>query len=135
MRYDSKNIKTILKAEAYKDLIAENISIDALYSDYPYDHEMIDGIAALMLEVVMSRSESMLIASNRYPAEIVKSRILKLNSEHIRYVMKCMKDNTTKVSNIRKYMLASLFNAPITMGAYYQAEVNYDMSYPSVDEA
>lgn len=66
------------------------------------------------------------LASNRYPTAVVKSKFLKLNSSHIEYVIDCFKANTTKVHNIKKYLLATLFNAPTTMSGYYQAEVNHD---------
>jgi phage protein len=68
------------------------------------------------------------VASNKYPAELVRSKFLKLTSSHIEYAMGCMKSNTTKVHNIKKYLLATLFNAPSTISGYYQAEVNHD--YP-----
>lgn len=68
-----------------------------------------------------------MIASSRYPAELVKSKFLKLHSSHVEYVADCLKANTTKVRNIKKYLLAALFNAASTMSGYYQAEVNYDM--------
>lgn len=67
------------------------------------------------------------IASSYFPAEIVKSRLLKLDYGHIRYVVGCLETNTTKVKNIRKYLLAALFNAPTTIDGYYQAEVNHNM--------
>ena len=68
-----------------------------------------------------------MISSNRYPTEVVRSRFLKLNYMHIRYVMECLEKNTTKVKNIRKYLLAALFNAPTTMDGYYRAEVQHDL--------
>ena len=129
MRCDAKAPSILDKTEAYRDLIAENIDLDVLRIDYPNDRELIDGIADLILEVVMSQSESIVIASNRYPTEIVRSRFLKLDMGHIQYVLRCLSGNTTKVVNIRKYLLAALFNAPVTIDAYYQAEVNHDMPY------
>ena len=81
----------------------------------------------LILEVVVSESNSILVASERYPAALVKSKLLKLNYSHIEYVLECLNKNTTKVQNIKKYLLAALFNAPSTMNGYYQAEVNHDM--------
>lgn len=61
------------------------------------------------------------------PAELVKSKFLKLNYGHLEYVMECLKNNTTKIRNIKSYILSTLFNAPATMGSYYRAEVNYYM--------
>lgn len=86
------------------------------------------GIFDLILETVLCRNNEIVVASNKYPAELVRSKFLKLTSSHIEYAMGCMKSNTTKVHNIKKYLLATLFNAPSTISGYYQAEVNHD--YP-----
>lgn len=80
----------------------------------------------------MNQSETMMIASATYPTELVKSRFLKLNSQHIQYVMDCFNKNTTKVGNIKKYLMTALFNAPSTIGGYYTAEVHHDMPYLAV---
>ena len=80
-----------------------------------------------MVDTVCSRREMIRIAGDDYPAEVVKSRFLKLNSSHIEYVLDRMRENTTYVRNIKKYLLASLFNAPSTIGSYYSALVNHDM--------
>ena len=79
------------------------------------------------VETVMCKNDKILIASNWYPASLVKKKFLMLTYSHIEYVLHCMRGNTTKVKNIKKYLLAALFNAPSTMNGYYQAEVNHDM--------
>ena len=114
------------EVEAYTELIKENLEWDLFREYYPYEQELLDGIFDLILETVLCKSESIVIASNRYPTEVVKSKFLKLNSSHIEYVIDCFKANITKVHNIKKYLLATLFNAPTTMSGYYQAEVNHD---------
>ena len=114
------------EVEAYTELIKENLEWDLFREYYPYEQELLDGIFDLILETVLCKSESIVIASNRYPTEVVKNKFLKLNSSHIEYVIDCFKANTTKVHNIKKYLLATLFNAPTTMSGYYQAEVNHD---------
>lgn len=113
--------------EAYTELIRENLDMDILRERYPYDQELLDGIFDLILETVLCENESVIIASNKYPAALVKSKFLKLNSSHIEYAMQCLRTTTTKVHNIKKYLLATLFNAPSTISGYYQAEVNHDM--------
>ena len=115
------------RVSAYENLIKENINYDDLLITHKYDVDMINGIVQLILEVVVSESNSILVASERYPAALVKSKLLKLNYSHIEYVLECLHKNTTKVQNIKKYLLAALFNAPSTMNGYYQAEVNHDM--------
>ena len=112
---------------AYAELIRENISLDVLLQGNPIDRELLVGIYELILETVLYRGERIVIASNVYPVELVKSKFLKLNDTHILYVLDCMKGNTTKVRNIKKYLLAALFNAPTTISGYYQSAVNHDM--------
>ena len=90
------------------------------------DRERVDELLALMLETVCTEKKSLRIAGSEYPAELVRSRFLKLDSGHIRYVCECMDENKSRVRNIKKYLLAALFNAPVTMEHYYTAKVNYD---------
>lgn len=81
-----------------------------------------------MLETVCSLNDTISIAGNQYPKEVVKSRFLKINSAHIQYVFECLNENTTKIRNIKKYLMAVLYNAPVTMENYYTALVNHDLS-------
>lgn len=113
--------------QAYGSLIKENIDYDNLLITHPFEQELINGIYELILETVLCQNEEILIASNWYPVQLVKSKFLKLRYSHIEYVIECLKKNTSKVKNIKKYMLAALFNAPATIDGYYQAEVNHDM--------
>ena len=124
MRLDEDPSETVA---AYRELIRENIGYDDLLIAHPHDKELVEGIADLILETMISRKEYMLIASSSYPAEVVRSKFLKLQYSHIEYVLFCMERNTTKVNNIKKYLLAALFNAPSTIDGYYRAEVNHDM--------
>lgn len=114
--------------DAYTELIRENLEMDILTERYPYDRELLEGIFDLVLETVLCENDSIVIASNKYPTVLVKSKFLKLNSSHIEYALECLKANTSKVHNIKKYLLAIIFNAPSTISGYYQAEVNYDYS-------
>ena len=111
---------------AYSEIIKENIEYEALMERYPYERQLVEGIFQLILETVLIKGETILIASNLYPRELVKSKFLKLDFTHIEYAIGCFKSNTTKVNNIKKYLLATLFNAPSTIDGYYQAEVNHD---------
>lgn len=113
--------------KAYEKIIKDNIEYDVLLQANKFDEELIQGIFELILETVVSQSETILIASEKYPAALVKSKFLKLNYMHINYVLSCMRGNTTRVKNIKKYLLATLFNAPTTIEGYYRAEVNADM--------
>ena len=113
--------------EAYREVILENIEYDILVEDKHFCRDRLEEIADLILDTVCSARQTIRIAGDDFPAEVVKSRLLKLNSEHIRYVLDCMADNTTYVRNIKKYLLAALFNAPSTIGNYYTSLVNHDM--------
>ena len=114
--------------ERYRDLILENIDYDVLASDPHVDREQLDEIVELVQETVCSTRSRIRVAGNDYPTEVVRSKLLKLNSEHIRFVMDCLKQNTTRIRNIRQYLLAMLFNAPSTMNSYYAALVAHDMA-------
>lgn len=122
--HDSVGYDTTLP---YPEIIKENIGLDILCQRNPHMQELIRGIYDLILETVLCQNETILIASNHYPASLVRSKFLRLDSSHVEYVLECLRGNTTKVKNIKKYLLAALFNAPTTIDGYYQAEVNYDM--------
>ena len=88
---------------------------------------LVEEIYQLILETVQTEKDMIRIAGEYYPAGFVKGKLLKLNYSHIEYVLECMDKNTTKVRNIKQYLLAALFNAPSTIGSYYKAAVNHDM--------
>lgn len=112
---------------AYTGIIRENIEYDRLKQEYgPYDG-IVDEITDLLVEMVSIERETVRIAGVDYPYQLVKNRFLKLGSEHVRYVIDCLKKNVTQVDNIRAYLLTALYNAPGTIESYYQAWVNHDM--------
>ena len=113
--------------ESYRELILENIEYDYLCRDDRLDRDMLNELVELMVDTVCSRREMIRIAGDDYPAEVVKSRFLKLNSSHIEYVLDRMRENTTYVRNIKKYLLAALYNAPATIDSYYASLVNHDL--------
>ena len=123
-----KRTETKEAFDGYRDLILENIDYDVLASDSHVDREQLDEIVDLLQETVCSTRSQIRVAGNDYPTEVVRSKLLKLNSEHIRFVMDCLKQNTTRIRNIRQYLLAMLFNAPSTMNSYYAALVAHDLA-------
>lgn len=112
------------EARIYRDIIKMNIQYDYLTERYGEDR--INEILELMLETVISQKKNIRIASDDFPREIVKSRFLKINYMHVEYVFDCIDKNTTKIKNIKAYLLAALYNAPATIDSYYRAEVNHD---------
>ena len=116
------------EVETYRQIIKENIDYDVLSVNLNRDASMLDEIVDLMTETVCTQKSSLVIAGDTYPAAIVKSKLLKLNSEHIEYVIDCMRENTSDIRNIKKYLLAALFNAPSTIDSYYTTKVHHDMA-------
>ena len=114
--------------EIYRQIILENIDYEILAADPQVDREQLDEITEIILDTVCTSRKTVRISSDDFPAEVVKSRFLKLNASHIQYVMSCKKENTTRIRNIKKYLLAALYNATFTMGSYYSALVQHDMA-------
>ena len=111
----------------YEEIIKDNIEYDHLVTYDRVEKERLDEIVSLILETVCTRRKTIRIAGDDYPAELVKAKFMKLNSSHIEFVFTCMKENTTKIRNIKQYLKAVLFNAPNTIDSYYTALVNHDM--------
>ena len=112
----------------YEEIITDNIAYDILLQDRSLDRDRLNEIVDLMLETVCTARKKIRIAGDDYPAELVKSKFMKLNSEHIRFVLDCMQENTTKIRNIKQYLKAVLFNAPSTIDSYYTSLVAHDMA-------
>ena len=117
--------------DSYRELIQENISYDLLLQENPYDDELIDGYVELMVDVCCSSRPHIRISGEEIPTDVVRSRFLKLTKEHIGYVIDSMRQNTTRIANIRAYMLAALYNAPLTISQYYTSLVSHDMAQDS----
>lgn len=114
--------------ERYRELIKENIDYERLLDEHPYDQELIDGYVELIVETCCSRREYIRVNQEDMPRDLVKSRLLKLDKEHISYVMDCLSKNTTLVGNIKAYTLSALYNAPITISQHYTSLVSHDMA-------
>ena len=114
--------------DIYEEIIKDNIEYDVLIENPHMDKDRLDEIVDLMLETVCTARKTIRIAGDDYPAELVKSKFMKLNSSHIQFVLDCMQENTTKIRNIKQYLRAVLFNAPSTIDSYYTALVAHDMA-------
>ena len=113
--------------DAYRELIWENIGYDDFVRERPYDAGLLDEMVELMVETVCSRKKNIRVAGNDFPQAVVKSRLLKLDSEHIRFVFDCLRENTTQVRNMKQYLLTVLYNAPATIENHSAAQVNHDL--------
>ncbi len=103
--------------------------MDYLKKNYAYDTELLESILYLIVETVCTNRKQLRIASDDKSAEVVKSCLMKLNSEHIKFIIKCFKESTTKIHNIRRYLLAMIYNATLTIDGYYDALVRHDMEH------
>ena len=119
--------KTNSAIEIYREIIKDNIDYDILIQDPKMDKDRLDEIVENMLETVCTARKTIRIAGDDYPAELVKSKFMKLNSSQVEFVLDCMRENTTKIRNIKQYLKAVLFNAPSTIDSYYTALVNHDL--------
>jgi hypothetical protein len=113
--------------ERYREYIRENIDYPQLCVELPNEVSRLDEMVELLVETVCSAKPYIRVAGTEYPAQTVRSRLLKLNGDHIRFVFSCLRENTTKIRNIRQYLLTILFNAPATMENYYAAQVQHDL--------
>ena len=114
--------------EGYRKEIRKNIEYDHLCREFTTYREDLDEIVELMVETVCAKRKTTRIAGSDFPHEVVRSRFLKLDSEHIRFVMDSLQKNTTEVRNMKQYLLTVLFNAPTTISNHYTSQVNHDMN-------
>ena len=118
---EGKNDRTL-----YQEYFFRQFSFDALIASYPEDEDMLREMLELLVDTVCSKRRFIRIAGDDKPAEVVKAQLMKLNGDHLRFVLMCLKENTTQVRNVRQYLLATLYNAPMTMHSSYAARVQHD---------
>ena len=111
--------------QQYLELIHKNIEYPFLLQEYR--QEELDELVELMVDTICSQRSVIRIAGDDRPKEVVKSRLLKLDYGHIRYVLDSLNKNCSKIRNVKQYFLAVLYNAPLTINNYYQQLVNHDM--------
>ena len=126
--FSGRDVKKDEEFQSYYQYFYEELEMDYLYREFPYDKEVLESILEILVETVCSKRKLIRVAGDDKPAEVVRSRLMKLNSEHICYVLDCFKDNTTKIRNPKQYALAALYNAPVTMDIKIDADVRHDMA-------
>lgn len=115
-------------ADVCMALIRQNIEYEHhMKFDRPDERSLYEELYSVICEVVCVRHRSVRVGGEEYPHRLVKERFLKLGEDHLRYVIECMRNTSTRITNIKAYMITALYNAPMTMNHYYQQEVNYDM--------
>lgn len=114
--------------ETYREIIEENIDCRALLREYPYDGDVLNGLVEMMVEVCCTRREFTRVNQSDLPTEVVKSHFLKLTHEDIICVMDCLSKNTTKITNLKAYLLTALYNAPMLSAQYYRSLASHDIA-------
>lgn len=126
--FQEKQRDVMDEMEAYRDIIRQNIDYPCFETGRFHKQGAVDELVELMVDVMMMPDQGTIrIAGVEKPVAIVKNRFMKLNYMHMEYVLGCMDKNTTRVGNIKQYLLTALYNATLTIDNYYQAEVNHDM--------
>lgn len=127
-----------VERDAYYRYFYDQLEMDIMYERYPYDREVLCALLDMVLDVVCSKRKTIRIAGDDKPVSVVKAQFMKLHAGHVEYVLDGLKNSSAKVRNIKQYILAALYNAPLTMQSYYQAWVNHDMAtgklYGGTDE-
>ena len=113
------------RLEAY---FMQSLEVDLLLRVCPDEEDTIDQIVNLLVDTCSSKRRMLRVAGDDKPTEVVRSRFMKLNADHIRFVLKCLAESTAPVRNMKQYLLAALYNAPTTMQLYYQNQTNHDLS-------
>lgn len=130
--------KDMDERNSYYQYFYDQLELGILKEQYPYEKETLDSLLEMVVDIVCSKRKTIRIAGDDKPVNVVKAQFMKLNSSHVEYVMESLNNNTSKVRNIKQYLLATLYNAPLTMQSYYQALVNHDMAtgafYGGTDE-
>ena len=122
MMDNSSKVNSSGERNKYLEIVKENIEYE-----YQTEKEKIDELVEIILDVICSQKDTVRVNTEDVPHEVVKSRFLKLNSDHIDYVLTAMGKNTSEIRSIRSYLITALYNAPATMDSYYTAWVNHDM--------
>ena len=114
--------------ERFEEYFSHSLEIDLLLRLYPDDEDTIYQIVDLLVDTCATNRKLLHIAGDDKPAEVVRSRFMKLNANHIRFVLKCLAENSSPIRNMKQYLLASLYNAPTTMQLSYQNQTNHDLA-------
>ena len=115
--------------EQYRRYFKEALELEILEQGYPADKAVLYEILELLVETVTSRKRFLRICGEEKPKEVVKSRLMKLDSSHIQYILECLKENSTQIRNIKQYLLATLYNAPVTVDSYYSTQVRHEFGW------
>ena len=114
--------------ELLEEYFSQSLEVDLLLRLCPDDEDTIYQIVDLLVDTCATNRKLLHIAGDDKPADVVRSRFMKLNADHIRFVLKCLAENSSPIRNMKQYLLASLYNAPTTMQLSYQNQTNHDLA-------
>ena len=124
----SDEMEKMKNRELLEEYFSHSLEIDLLLRLYPDDEDTLYQIVNLLVDTCATNRKTLRIAGDDKPAEVVRSRFMKLNADHIRFVLKCLAENSNPIRNMKQYLLASLYNAPTTMQLSYQNQTNHDLA-------
>ena len=123
------------KNTTYIEQIKKNLDYEFyMTNDKCNDKALLKELFDIICEVVCVKRKMIKVGGVVYPYEYVRSKFLELTSSHVWYIIDCMKETTTRIVNIKAYLLAALFNAPSTIDHYYQQKVQHDLHSDAVGE-
>ena len=114
--------------EPLEEYFSHSLEMNLLLRLYPDDEDTLYQIVNLLVDTCATNRKLLHIAGDDKPAEVVRSRFMKLNADHIHFVLKCLAENSNPIRNVKQYLLASLYNAPTTMQLSYQNQTNHDLA-------
>ena len=124
----SDELEKMKNRKLLEEYFSRSLEIELLLRLYPDDEDTIYQIVDLLVDTCATNRKLLHIAGDDKPAEVVRSRFMKLNADHIRFVLKCLAENSSPIRNMKQYLLASLYNAPTTMQLFYQNQTNHDLA-------
>ena len=126
--FNSEETDGMGQREQLEEYFSQSLEVELLLRLCPDDEDIIYQIVDLLVDTCATKRKMLRIAGDDRPAEVVRSRFMKLNADHIKFVLKCLAENSSPIGNMKQYLLASLYNAPTTMQLYYQNQTNHDLA-------
>ena len=126
--FDSKENDWMSEREQLEEYFSQSLEVELLLRLCPDDEDIIYQIVDLLVDTCATKRKMLRVAGDDRPAEVVRSRFMKLNADHIKFVLKCLAENSSPIRNMKQYLLASLYNAPTTMQLFYQNQTNHDLA-------
>ena len=126
--FNSEETDGMSQREQLEEYFSQSLEVELLLRLCPDDEDIIYQIVDLLVDTCATKRKMLRIAGDDRPAEVVRSRFMKLNADHIKFVLKCLAENSSPIRNMKQYLLASLYNAPTTMQLYYQNQANHDLA-------